>query len=90
MDTETLMIFSVGVLDSEDSVPYNAIIDTLEECDDIQELRAAVQELLLVASGMAITLSGLLTEGYEDDPITPMEVVERNYALLRLEEELDL
>lgn len=89
MDTETLMIFSVGVLDSEDSVPYNKIIDTLEECDSLPELRAAVQELLLISSGMAITLAGLLSEGYEDDPITPMEVVERNYAIALASEELD-
>lgn len=82
MDTETLMIFSTAVVDSDDSVPFNAVIDALEDCDSLPELRAAVQEVLLIASGMAITLSGLLSEGYEDDPITPMEVIERNYAIL--------
>ena len=89
MDTETLMIFTLGVPDSEDSVPYNQIIDALEDADP-QELRVALQEVLMIGAGMAITLAGLLSEGHEDDPITPMEIVERNYALLRLEEELDL
>lgn len=82
IDNETTLIYCVGVHESPDSVPYDAMMNTIFEAD-IDDLRYALQEMYLIAAGLVGYTCQLLEEARPGNDVTPIEVIETHFAILK-------